>query len=120
MKSGQCLASPRDTDHSLGAPGRHRRQHIKLWIERIPTHANPADQLSRVGTSHLESLVQSLLLPGWAVCDAAELSVDFSELQSVPTIKCRGIRTCTEAENPLRSPSPRVGENPCTLDLSHP
>ena len=44
-----------------------RHLHICLWIEYVPTDSNPADELSRLGTTPFCSSVCPLWMPNWAV-----------------------------------------------------
>ena len=43
--------------------------HCCPWIGRIPTDANPADSLSRIGISFFVPTVGKMLLPAWSSFD---------------------------------------------------
>jgi hypothetical protein len=46
--------------------------HIALWVEYVPTGANPADELSRVGSSPHVTAPTRLMMPAWSVTSSCE------------------------------------------------
>ena len=86
-----------------------RQRHICLWVEYVPTKANPADELSRAGTSPFTSHVEPLLLPSWAVQPDSPLQAFCSDGPLLPT--GRILPGCA-LEDPLWKRSPGQALSP--------
>ena len=52
--------------------------HCCPWIEWIPTEANPADSLNRIGLSMFVPTVGGMLLPAWSTFDPHDAHVALS------------------------------------------
>lgn len=46
--------------------------HIALWVEYVPTAANPADELSRAGTSPYVAAPKRLMMPSWSISSSSD------------------------------------------------
>jgi hypothetical protein len=58
---------------------------VRVWIEWIPSAANPADELSREGTSRFTRSVPGLVLPRWADRNLSRSLADMVSLITDPS-----------------------------------
>jgi hypothetical protein len=89
--------------------------HIALWVEYVPTGANPADELSRVGSSPYVKAPTRLMMPAWSVTSSCEPVSALRSDAVFPFVPTRELRLDVSVAGPVEEPPQAAIPGGCPL-----